>query len=178
MTIEEVYQYFGSGNEACKALGIQRQNFTVWIKKGYIPLIQQLRIEKLTHKKLKASENHAIKTERVIVESVPNFRYFTKKHGMCPVETITILEGMKPKITYRINSPRKRKASTFNAKFLMQAVDFRDKNKKLVFEGDILALEDNTKYCFHDITQLKELMAFKSFAIIGHMYDGIKYELE
>ncbi len=54
MSIDEAVAFFQSGNQLCLALRIKRQNFTVWVRKGYIPMSQQLRIEKLTRGALKA----------------------------------------------------------------------------------------------------------------------------
>ena len=56
MGIEEAVNYFGSGNKLCKALGLARQNLTEWRQKGYIPLFQQYRIERLTQSQLKMDE--------------------------------------------------------------------------------------------------------------------------
>lgn len=48
MTVDEVYKYFGTFYQVCKALKIAQQNPTKWKKKGYIPLLQQYRIAELT----------------------------------------------------------------------------------------------------------------------------------
>lgn len=60
MTLDEVRSYFGSDNKTCQALDIYRQNFTNWRKAGYIPLIQQYKIEALTKGALLASEKDII----------------------------------------------------------------------------------------------------------------------
>lgn len=49
MTIEETIKYFGNLNRVCIALDIASQNMTKWKKNGYIPLLQQYRIAKLTN---------------------------------------------------------------------------------------------------------------------------------
>lgn len=54
MGIEESVKFFGSGNKLCKALGLARQNLTDWRRKGYIPMIQQMRLERVTEGKLRA----------------------------------------------------------------------------------------------------------------------------
>lgn len=54
MTIEEVLKIYDSGYQICRELGIHRNNYTNWKKKGHIPFVQQLNIEKLTNGKLKA----------------------------------------------------------------------------------------------------------------------------
>lgn len=56
MSIDEAIKYFGNGNKLCNALGLSRANITDWRNKGYIPMIQQLRLEKLTSGELKADE--------------------------------------------------------------------------------------------------------------------------
>lgn len=54
MTIEEVLNIYKTGYRICQVLEISRQNFSVWMKKGYIPYRQQLKLEALTEGKLKA----------------------------------------------------------------------------------------------------------------------------
>lgn len=49
MTIEEAIKYFGNLNRVCKALNIAPQNMTKWKKGGYIPMLQQYRLAKLTN---------------------------------------------------------------------------------------------------------------------------------
>lgn len=56
MGVEEAVNYFKSGNKLCKALGIARQNLTDWRRKGYIPMISQMRLEKVTKGGLKADK--------------------------------------------------------------------------------------------------------------------------
>jgi len=54
MKLDEVIDYFGSQARVCEYLKIHKQNFTNWIKRGYIPYMQQLKLEKLTGGRLKA----------------------------------------------------------------------------------------------------------------------------
>jgi len=54
MTIEDARQYFGSGYKVCKVLGIARQNYTYWKRQGYIPEMQQYKLELITQGKIKA----------------------------------------------------------------------------------------------------------------------------
>lgn len=63
MTLDEVREYFGSDQKACQALNLNRQNFTLWRRRGYIPLVKQFEIEELTTGVLKASLKHIKKTE-------------------------------------------------------------------------------------------------------------------
>lgn len=57
MTLEQAIKYFGNGNKLCKALCIERSNITDWRNKGYVPMIQQLRLEKLTKGALMADKD-------------------------------------------------------------------------------------------------------------------------
>lgn len=52
MKIEELAAHFGSIWRLCKRLNITPQNATKWKKQGYIPLLHQAYIEKVTDKKL------------------------------------------------------------------------------------------------------------------------------
>lgn len=52
MTIQEVENYFGNLNQACKALGIAAQNMTKWKQQGYIPHRQQFRLAHITEGEL------------------------------------------------------------------------------------------------------------------------------
>lgn len=56
MELEETIKEFGSGYNLCKKLGITPQNITHWKKIGYIPELQQRRIEDLTGGKLLATQ--------------------------------------------------------------------------------------------------------------------------
>jgi hypothetical protein len=47
MNINEATQYFGSGYDLCKKLGIKSQNFYKWKKADWIPLKQQHKINDL-----------------------------------------------------------------------------------------------------------------------------------
>lgn len=53
MSLTQVLEYFGSGAEVCRALNLHRTTFHIWKKRGYIPRLQQYRIERLTEGKLK-----------------------------------------------------------------------------------------------------------------------------
>jgi hypothetical protein len=72
MTIDEVLNHFKSEYRVCQLLGIGRQNFTYWKKKGYITYMQQLELEKLSEGELKANiqdlydrySNHSVKTKQ------------------------------------------------------------------------------------------------------------------
>jgi hypothetical protein len=65
MTVQEAIDFFNDDKgrfgaiNLCNQLGIAKQNVNLWKKRGYISYYQQLRIEKYTDGKLKASlEKH------------------------------------------------------------------------------------------------------------------------
>lgn len=53
MTIDEVLKHFGSGAAIGRELGLCRTAFNTWKMRGYIPRMQQYRIERITDGKLK-----------------------------------------------------------------------------------------------------------------------------
>lgn len=176
MTLEEVYQYYGSANQACKALGLTRQSFTAWNKRGYIPMLQQLRLEKLTNGKLCANESHAHKQEGAVEIHLPAYRYYDKKHGLCPVESLVFQPGKKAKVIYSVDAVRAKKISTFVTKYLMKAVDVKDSFGNYVFEGDVIAYNEGRDYFIFDTEKkVDELKSLGAIAIAGHIYDGVKY---
>lgn len=189
MTIEEVYQYFGSAYAAAKAIGVTKQAFSEWIKHGFIPIKRQEKIEHLTKGKLIARSEDAKKPDiNITGESesnyLPNFRYYDKKNGMCKVESIHFRKGNRPKITYVVEGNNKRKFTVFSTRNLMQAADLVDWYNHPVFEGDILQFENNgnkngEKFIFksiNQINQLKKLINNKlnknlRFKIIGNIFE-------
>lgn len=56
MTLEEVIEYYGNQSKVARALHISRAALTEWKKRGYVPLVQQYRLEKITKGKLKAED--------------------------------------------------------------------------------------------------------------------------
>ena len=52
MTLDDVVNYFGNLNQACKALGIASQNMIKWKQQGYIPHRQQFRLAHITEGEL------------------------------------------------------------------------------------------------------------------------------
>jgi hypothetical protein len=59
MTLDDLKDYFKSKLQFEKQTGLKRQNWHAWIKKGFIPLVSQQRIESLTNGDLKANFEHA-----------------------------------------------------------------------------------------------------------------------
>lgn len=59
MTIEEVKDYFLTGYAFRKATGMSADTFHSWMKKGFVPLKSQLKMERMTNGALKADFTHA-----------------------------------------------------------------------------------------------------------------------
>lgn len=58
MTLDDLKEYFKSKLQFEKQTGLKRQNWHAWLKRGYIPLVSQKRIEELTQGNLKANFDH------------------------------------------------------------------------------------------------------------------------
>lgn len=78
MTIEETIKYFGNLNRVCTALDIAPQNMTKWKKNGYIPMLQQYRIAKLTNDVLVPDETDPSKI-KVIKERHIGYKRVSSK---------------------------------------------------------------------------------------------------
>ena len=68
MTVDEVYQFFCSGNKAADAIGVSRASFSRWVKNGRIPISQQVKFEEVTKGKLVAIKEKKIIKKIVVVE--------------------------------------------------------------------------------------------------------------
>lgn len=64
MTLDDIVQHFGSFYRMTKEINISTQSTVMWKKKGYIPIVTQIRIEKLTHGALKANLEHCRASEK------------------------------------------------------------------------------------------------------------------
>lgn len=116
MTLQEVYQFFGSPYAACKAIGITPGASTYWNEKGYIPFRTQKYIESITKGKLIADK---VRKAKSIKDGVPSiFKYQDKKHGLCEVIFIHFTKGTEPKIIY-ISPQNGKKVTVFGAKNLV-----------------------------------------------------------
>ena len=58
MTLDEIKQYFGTGYQFEKRTGWAHTNYTYWKRKGYIPMLTQSKLERLTNGDLKADYQH------------------------------------------------------------------------------------------------------------------------
>lgn len=63
MTIDEVYNFFGSARGMERKIGISHASMKNWRDRGYIPIETQVRIQQLTEDMLKADLSHCIKVE-------------------------------------------------------------------------------------------------------------------
>ena len=55
MSPSEVVAHFGTQSAAAKAIGISQPSVAMWVKRGRVPLFQQLRLQYATQKALTAS---------------------------------------------------------------------------------------------------------------------------
>lgn len=58
MTTEEVRNYYVNGYLFKKRTGMAQDSFHNWMRKGYVPINSQKKLEKLTDGELKADINH------------------------------------------------------------------------------------------------------------------------
>jgi DNA-binding transcriptional regulator YdaS (Cro superfamily) len=56
MKLDQVVKHFKTQTAAAKVLGVTQPTLSNWKTRGFIPAIQQLRIEKITKGKLKADK--------------------------------------------------------------------------------------------------------------------------
>jgi DNA-binding transcriptional regulator Cro len=170
MTVDEVYQFFGSARKAAKAINVTAAAFSLWLKKGRIPMGQQRKFEQVTKHILNARIED---TEPNISLSTyfPNFRYFDKKYGMVGVESIHFRKGERPKITYSLPGKKIEKLSKFNNENLMQAIDLQDYEGNILYEGDIILLKNKEKFVFKNIEMIHTIKRFGKFKIIGNIFE-------
>ena len=178
MTVDEVYQFFGSGNKAADAIGVSRASFSRWVKNGRIPISQQVKFEEVTKGKLVAIEEKKIIKKIVVLEDdsnpvvmLPFFRYYDTKNGIFPVESILFREGRPPKITYAPFQRKTEKLSVFNTENLMQASSLVDCDGKTLYEGDILRLKHGKKVTFESIEMTETIRKMGKFKIIGNIFE-------
>lgn len=60
MTVEELENFYKNGYRFCKATTMSAVSFSNWKKWGYIPLLSQIKIERLTKGQLKADRSMLI----------------------------------------------------------------------------------------------------------------------
>ena len=63
MTIKELQDYYKNSYQFRKATGMSDSSFQNWLHWGFIPIVSQFKIERLTSGKLKANISHAVKDD-------------------------------------------------------------------------------------------------------------------
>ena len=53
MTTDDLISYFGSGARAARALGLHRNTFSNWVKRGQVSLDAQIKYNRMTYGVLK-----------------------------------------------------------------------------------------------------------------------------
>jgi len=67
MTLDEIYNAYGRNwSNVCRELKLGKNTTSSWVKKGYIPMHTQLRIEKATNGKLLADVTLNKESQHVI----------------------------------------------------------------------------------------------------------------
>lgn len=61
MKLEDILNYYGTPYEMEKKHKLAHQNVSNWKRLGYVPIMTQLKIERLTEGALKADLNHCTK---------------------------------------------------------------------------------------------------------------------
>jgi hypothetical protein len=176
MTLEEVYQFYGSATKAAEAVNVTRQSFHGWLRQGFIPENQQKRYEKLTNGVLKASSIIEKPSSKHQVASFPHFRYYSETLGMCEVHSLTYFSEREPRIMYYCPSNRQLKFSSFQPENLMQSLGLLDLNNKMLYEGDMVLVEKNefTVASMYDYEVLLKLNNAHEILIIGNLFEGRK----
>lgn len=173
MTLEEVYQYYGSAALAAKAVGVSRQAFYMWMKRGFIPKWQQEKFQLLTNGKLKAHYETVSELSTNQFFTLPRYRYYSDKLGMCEVKSLNFRANKSPRICYFSPINPQSLFSSFDTKNLMQATDLVDLDGNNLYEGDII-IAKNKELCFKNITLLKKFHAINEFLIVGNQFEGRK----
>lgn len=181
MTVDEVYEFFGSAVKATAAIGLKRANFSLWVKNRRIPLKSQKKFEKVTQGKLIANEelekkqSERKKFDFILDEEkpvlLPFFRYYDKKYGMLVVDSIHFKKGRNPRITYAPFQRKNEKFSVLNTENLMQATSLIDCEGKTLYEGDILLLKNGKKVTFESIEMTETIKKLGKFKIIGNIFE-------
>lgn len=167
MNINDIYNFYGSISKAAKAIGIADQSIFNWRKKGEIPYNMQLYYEKETNGLLVANKSN--ESEPYNKGTFPLFRYYDNEFGMGEVDSLTWFHsGIK--IIYRCRDDKRR--TSFDQSRLMQFLSFLDKNNKLLFEKDIIRIDNE----IHTIDSLENFLEydikFNNFEIIGNIFEG------
>jgi len=172
MTLEEVYQYYGTACKAAKAVGVARQSFYVWMQRGYIPSCQQKKYQKLSKGVLIAEESpekNILKQKNFL--SIPNFRYYSKAQGMCTVKSLVFREGRPTRIVYCLPRNPLVTLSSFNVDNLMQASILFDSSNRRLYESDIVVC-NGIEFVFESFDSSYNELHVNKFIIIGNIFEG------
>lgn len=63
MTIDDVLKHYGSIYRFCKETGMSHNSYYNWRERGYIPIVSQMKLERLTSAVLKANLSHTVKDD-------------------------------------------------------------------------------------------------------------------
>jgi len=58
MTLDDLKNHFGNCNKFQEKTGMSHTNYTHWSKIGYVPILTQMKLQKLTGGTLKANFDH------------------------------------------------------------------------------------------------------------------------
>ncbi len=64
MLLEQVVDHFKSGYRLNEETGMSANNLSNWIRLGYVPILSQIRLERMTDRQLIADLNHVPEMER------------------------------------------------------------------------------------------------------------------
>jgi hypothetical protein len=167
MIINDVYKHFGSGSRAANAIGLTRAAFYKWTKRGFIPLTQQKKFESITNGILLADKKDTnVPKSRIYTI----FRFYDKKYGMRNVKSIYFMEKKGIKIIY-IGGGKRISTIVPNIKNIMQAVDLKDVDGKILYEGDIVVLKNGKKFIFKNNKMVDKLKKLGQFKIVGNIFE-------
>ena len=186
MTILEVYEYFGSGTQACESLGMTRQSFSVWKRLGRIPYYRQLVIEKETGGALKAGDPDGERDDSLLTipksSKLPRYRYYSNGFGLCDVTHVRYLPDGGFKIKFLPPGTIGNAYATSSASGLLRESGLVDSDGILIFEGDVLSYKMRTKIRFFKFESMEQMeglvdvLTNKNVKVIGNIFDGVSYE--
>jgi len=168
--IEDVYELFGSRSAVAKKLNVSYPTLINWEKSGKIPYSRQQAIELISEGKLSAKKEDTF-TISPQENYLPLFRFYDDQMGMSIVESISFVRYKRAKIIIFSDKNLKEKCLKFSKKNLMQAVNLKDTNDNILFEGDICLFKNGEKIEFLSINMFEIVKEKGEFKIIGNIYE-------
>lgn len=170
MTVDDIKKYFGSVVKAAEAIGVKPITIWMWVSRDSIPYSRQLEIEKISKGTLRAFGNNF---------SLPAFRYFDNKFGMCRVKSITFSDRTTPLLLIKSNDKRSMRKYASNLNNLMQASPFVDELGLNLFEKDIILISKK-EVTLHSLSEIYSFfigsdLSLTGFKIIGNIFEGKIY---